>query len=85
MAKDKTVWFGMKVTSEQKEKIRYLADRHGISAKEVVMRLVEAEFDEEEIEIRKGSFADGIEHILGSIEAPPDLSTNPDYLKGFGR
>ena len=41
MAKSKIVWFGMKLTPEQKQKIRYLAEREGVSAKEALMRLVD--------------------------------------------
>ncbi|MCH8124289.1 MAG: hypothetical protein IH853_14360 [Bacteroidetes bacterium] len=41
MGKSKTVWFGMKLTPEQKQKIRYLAEREGVSAKEALMRLVD--------------------------------------------
>jgi hypothetical protein len=26
-----------------------------------------------------------IKHLLGVAEGPGDLSTNPDYMKGFGQ
>lgn len=34
---------------------------------------------------KAGSFADLARDLAGSVDGPPDLSTNPKYLKGFGR
>lgn len=85
MAKTKTVWFGMKLTPDQKQKIRHLAEREGISAKEAVLRLVDQALAGEALNAPAGSFLAGIEHIVGSVEGPTDLSTNPKYLEGFGR
>ena len=28
---------------------------------------------------------DDWKHVIGIVEGPPDLSTNPKYMKGFGR
>lgn len=84
-------WFGMKVTPEQKRKIKRLAERRGLSQKEAAMRLVEEALGEEAPEEQKpfkarpGAFLDGIEHLAGSVEGPGDLSTNPKYMEGYGR
>lgn len=75
----------MKVTRAQKRKIRYLADREGTSAKEAVMRLVEQALANEKFDAPDGSFLSGIENIIGSIEGPPDLASNPRYMEGFGK
>ena len=85
MSKTKPVWFGMKVTPEQKRKIKELAEREGTSAKEAVLRLVEQAWAEKDVDAPEGSFLSGIEHLIGSIEGPADLSTNPKYMEGFGR
>lgn len=85
MGKTKQVWFGMKVTPEQKRKIKRLAEREGTSAKEAVLRLVERALADEHVEAPEGSFLSGIEHLVGSVEGPADLLTNPKYLEGFGR
>lgn len=85
MAQSKHVWFGMKLTPEQKKKIKLLAQREGTSAKEALMRLVEQALATEPIEVQSGSFLDGIEHLIGSVEGPHDLSTNPKYMEGFGK
>ncbi len=79
------VWFGMKITPEQKHKIKLLAQREGTSAKEAVMRVIEQALEGESVEVPEGSFLDGIEHLVGSVEGPRDLSTNPKYVDGFGK
>lgn len=85
MGKQQPVWFGMKVTPEQKRKIRHLADREGTSAKEAVIRLVEEALAKEQLHSATGSFVSGIENIIGSIDGPTDLASNPKLLDGFGR
>ena len=85
MERSRPVWFGMKVTPDQKKKIKRLAEREGTSAKEAVMRLVDNALSEEKIKAPKGSFLSGIEDIVGSLEGPVDLASNPKYMEGFGR
>lgn len=75
----------MKVTPEQKSRIKRLAELEGTSAKEAVLRLVEQALEDEKLEAPEGSFLSGIEHLVGSVEGPSDLSTNPKYLEGFGQ
>ncbi len=79
------VWFGMKVSPEQKAKIKRLAERRGVTQKAAVLEAVEHELrDEDPIEAQPGSFLEGIEDLVGSVEGPPDLSTNPKYMEEFG-
>lgn len=85
MSNPKVVWFGMKLTPEQKRKIKRLAEREGTSAKEAVLRLVEQALADEARKAPAGSFLEGIEDLIGSVEGPADLSSNPKYLEGFGR
>lgn len=85
MARTKPVWFGMKVTPEQKQRIKQLAERQGTSAKEAVMRLVDEALATEPIEAPKGSFLDGIQHLVGSVDGPRDLSTDRKHMDGFGK
>ncbi len=87
MAEKKYIRFSMRVTPEQKRKIERLAQRKGTSQKEAVMALVEeaVEDDEEPIVPRPGSFLDKYRDIIGSCEGPPDLSTNPKYMEGYGQ
>jgi hypothetical protein len=81
----KTVWFGMKLTPEQKEKIRTLARRRGVSQKRAVLDLVEKEVEEEQVNPVSGSFYERNKDLIGVAEGPRDLSTNPKYMEGFGR
>ena len=83
--KERTVWFGMRLTPEQKARIKRLAREEGVSAKEAVLRLVDAALDERDAPPPPGSFLDGIEHLVGSVSGPEDLSTDPEHLRDFGR
>lgn len=86
MAKKKKdiVWFGMKLTPEEKQKIKLLAERTGVSQKEAVINAVNEELMEYKIEPKPGSLLDRAKHLIGVIEGPGDLSTNPKYLEGLG-
>lgn len=85
MGQPKQSWFGMKLTPAQKQKIKRLAEREGTSAKEAILRLVDDALSSEMPVARPGSFLDGIEEIVGSVEGPADLSSNPGHMEGFGR
>ncbi|MDR9417339.1 hypothetical protein [Gracilimonas sp.] len=79
------VWFGMKLTPEEKAKIKMLAERKGVSQKEAVMSLVNEEIVEYRVEPTPGSLLDRAKHLVGSVEGPGDLSTNPKYMEDFGK
>ena len=49
------------------------------------MDLVDDALAREPIEAPRGSFLDGIEDLVGSVEGPADLSTNPRYMDKFGQ
>jgi metal-responsive CopG/Arc/MetJ family transcriptional regulator len=34
--------------------------------------------------VRRGSAYDLIKHLIGTLEGPSDLATNPEHMKGFG-
>lgn len=85
MADANHVWFGMKVTPEQKRKIAQLAEREGTSAKEAVLRLVEQALADEPEQTPRGAFLAGIEDIIGSVDGPADLASNRKHMEGFGR
>lgn len=80
----KTVWFGMKLTPEQKEKIRTLASEKGVTQKQVVLDLLDREMEQRTIESKPGSFLDLNRDVFGSADGPVDGSTNPDHMKGYG-
>jgi len=82
----------IEVTSEQKRRIERLAERRRLSPEAVVRAALDRalasasdETGEGQADIRPGSFLDGIEHLVGSVEGPSDLSTNPEHMEGYGR
>jgi len=83
--KKKTEWFGMKLTSEEKEKLRSLAKKRGVSQKKVVLDLIEKEIKQEPIKAKSNSLLDLNRDLFGVGSGPGDVSTNPKYLDGFGR
>lgn len=86
MASTKQVWFGMKVTPEQKRKIERLAKRRGTSQKAVVLAAIERELDEEGLpEPQPGSFLEAAWEFVGRVDGPPDLLRDPDHMTGYGQ
>ena len=82
MADRADTWFGMRLTREEKRSIKRLAERDGVTAKEALLRLVRREL--EGAPRHRGTFLDGIEHLVGSTTGPIDLSSNSDFLDGLG-
>ena len=83
-SEDKIVWFGMKLSPAEKEKIKKLAKLHGTSQKEVVMSLVESSLEAYEASVAANKVSDQVAKYAGIIEEAPDLSTNKTYLDGYG-
>ncbi|MBI2504989.1 MAG: hypothetical protein HYW07_17360 [Candidatus Latescibacteria bacterium] len=81
----KPIWFGMKLTPQQKQQIRLLARQRHTSAKQALMELVEEALAQRSFKAPQGSFLDGLEDLVGSVSGPADLSANPEYMKDFGR
>jgi hypothetical protein len=84
-SKKDIVWFGMKLTPEEKQKIELLAKRKGVSKKEAVMDAINELVVDYEVEVKPGSMLEKMQHIAGIAEGPGDLSTNPKYMEGFGK
>ncbi len=59
------------------------AKKKGLSKSEIV-RIALLEYFARDHTRFEGSFLDLSEDLAGSIEAPSDLSSNKDYLKGYG-
>lgn len=84
--KDKhIVWFGMKVSPEEKAKIKKLASYMGVSQKEAVMSLVEDRITDYNARPGAGGpFKNVIEQFSGIMDGPEDLSANKEHLQGYG-
>jgi predicted transcriptional regulator len=84
----------IEITPEQKARLERLAEQQGVSPDTAVRAVVERGLEASRVrdergrteeESQAGSFLDGLEHLVGSVEGPSDLSSNPDHRKGYGR
>ncbi|MEX0772067.1 MAG: hypothetical protein WEB89_01875 [Balneolales bacterium] len=85
--KDKPVtWLNMRLTPKEKANITRMARSRGVTTKGFILGLISQEEEKQKVrlEAQPGSFLDGIEDIIGSASGPGDLSTNPEYMEGFG-
>ena len=79
----------IEITPAQKQGIERLAEQQGVSLEDAVRTAIEHEIaasssnGDETPEAEPGSFLDGLEHLVGSVEGPPDLSSNPEHMKGY--
>jgi hypothetical protein len=69
----------LRLAPHQQEAVRRLAEREGVSEEEAVLRLVE-----QASEAPVPNMLDLAGDLIGSVEGPPDLSTNETYMEGFG-
>ncbi|HLT48239.1 MAG TPA: hypothetical protein VK002_13475 [Rubricoccaceae bacterium] len=69
----------IRLTARQREAVRRLAAREGVSEEEAVLRAVE-----QASEAAGPSAYDLIKPFIGSFEGPSDLSTNKAYMEGYG-
>ena len=53
--------------------------------REAIVRSLEPRPAKRKIVPRKGSLLDLAGDLVGAFDGPPDLSTNPKYMEGFGR
>lgn len=84
----------IEITPEQKARLERLAEQQGVSPDTAVRAVVERGLETSRVREERGgteeksqagSFLDGLEHLVGSVEGPSDLSSNPDHMKGYGR
>lgn len=60
------------------------AKNNGLNKSEIIRRALSAYLTNDE-KNTTGSFYDLAKDLAGSIEGPPDLSTNKKYLDGYGK
>lgn len=61
------------------------ARKNGMSRSEIVRRALLQYFSSDEVS-RPGSFLDLARDLAGSVEGgPSDISTNKDYMEGYGK
>ena len=69
----------IRLDARRQAQVRRLAEREGVSEEEAVLRAVERVS-----EAPRPSMLDLAGDLIGSIEGPPDLSTNKVYMEGLG-
>jgi predicted DNA-binding protein len=84
-SKKNIVWFGMKLTPEEKKRIKLLSKLEGRTQKEAVMSAVNEKITEYEVPAETGSILDQIREHSGVVtDKTSDLSTNKKHLEGYG-
>lgn len=75
----------LKVPEALDRKLAALVRRRGVR-KSIVVREALSRYLDESPEVRHGSFLDLAGDLFGCVKAaPPDLSSNPRHLAGFGK
>ena len=72
----------LKVPEPLAAEIAAVARRRGISKSALIREAVRTFLSTEQAEPR--SALDRTHDLVGAFEGPEDLSTNPEYVKGFG-
>lgn len=74
----------LKLPETLENQLNIVARKNDLSRSEIIRRAL-VEYFSRDKESRPGSFLDLARDLAGSIEGPSDLSTNKDYLKGYGQ
>jgi predicted DNA-binding protein len=74
----------LKIPGVIKEKLKTYSKRKGISKSEIVRNALLDYFDRDALE-KQGTFYDLAQDLAGSVNGAPDLSTNKEYLSGYGQ
>ncbi len=74
----------LKIPDVIKEKLKTYSRRKGLSRSEIVRNALFEYFDRDELE-KQGTFYELAKDLAGSVKGSSDLSTNKEYLFGYGR
>ena len=79
--------FGMRLAPDERRQIERLAEARGTTMKDAVLDAVRQQLadlaDQDAPYVPTGRLK-GAEHLIGSIDGPEDLSTNPEWMEGYG-
>ena len=78
------VSISLKLPKDLNNRVRFLADKRKASASQIVRNAL-AQYLASEPEAFQGSVLDLALDLIGSLDGPPDLSTNKKTRKGYGR
>lgn len=74
----------VRLTDAQTRKLARLARKNKTTQSEVVREAIEAYVLRGDT-IQPESAAKAAADLAGCVDGPPDLSSNPDHMKGYGR
>lgn len=74
----------LKVPDIIKEKLNNYSKRKGLSRSEIVRNALIEYFNKDDLD-RQGTFYDLAKDLAGSVSEKPDLSSNKEYLSGYGQ
>jgi len=74
----------LKVPAAIDRKLAAFVARRGISKSEVIRAALEAYLNADG-EVSPGSVLELAQDLVGCVRGPGDLSTNPKYMKDFGK
>jgi predicted DNA-binding protein len=74
----------LKIPVVIKEKLKTYSKRIGLSRSEIVRKALLEYFDKDGLD-KQGTFYDLAKDLAGSVKGSSDLSTNKDYLSGYGQ
>ncbi len=74
----------LKIPGIIKEKLKTYSKRKGLSKSEIVRNALLDYFDKDDLD-KQGTFYDLAKDLAGSVKDAPDLSTNKEYLSGYGQ
>ncbi|XOV72113.1 MAG: ribbon-helix-helix protein, CopG family [Verrucomicrobiota bacterium] len=71
----------VKLDSQEFQRLKAEASRLGISQSEMIRQGLKTVMENK----AKTSLADRMRDLINDVKAPEDLSTNPEYLKDYGK
>lgn len=74
----------LKIPDVIKEKLKTYSRRKGLSKSEIVRNALLDYFERDDLE-KQGTFYDLAKDLAGSVKGYSDLSTNEEYLSGYGQ
>lgn len=74
----------LKIPDVIKEKLKTCSRRKGLSRSEIVRNALLDYFERDDLE-KQGTFYDLAKDLAGSVKVSSDLSTNKEYLSGYGQ
>jgi metal-responsive CopG/Arc/MetJ family transcriptional regulator len=74
----------LKIPGVIKEKLKTYSRRKGLSRSEIVRNALLEYFDKDELE-KQGTFYDLAKDLAGCVNGSSDLSTNKEYISGYGQ